>query len=71
MKRELDTRINADGDRISLHWHQASGQLEIEVEDGLGNVHAAYVSPRRARDAFEHPFLYLPEIAGESELIAA
>ena len=66
MKRELDTRINADGDRISLHWHQASGQLEIEVEDGLGNVHTAYVSPRKARDAFEHPFLYLPEIAARA-----
>lgn len=71
MKRELDTRINGDGDRISLHWHQASGQLEIEVEDGLGNVRTAYVSPRKARDAFEHPFLYLPEFSDESELIAA
>jgi hypothetical protein len=70
MRRELDTRINAEGNRISLLWLPSLDRIEIAVEDReLGAVRRAAIPPDRARDAFEHPFLYLP--AEALELVAA
>ena len=61
MKRELDTRINAHGDRISLVWYPGADRVELEVEHGEhGSVHRMRISAERARDAFDHPYLYLP-----------
>ena len=61
MKRELDTRINAHGDRISLVWYPAADRVELEVEDGeRGRVQRMRIPAASARDAFDHPYLYLP-----------
>ena len=70
MRRELDTRINAEGIRISLVWLPGLDRIEIAVEDReRGDVRRAAIPPDRARDAFQHPFLYLP--AETPELVAA
>jgi hypothetical protein len=60
MKRELDTRINAHGENISLVWYARTDRIEIQVEDVEGALRRASVPAACARDAFEHPYLYLP-----------
>jgi hypothetical protein len=69
MKRELDSRINAHGDRISLVWYARTDRIEIHVEDVELTTRRASVPAACARDAFEHPYLYLP--AEEPALLAA
>jgi len=61
MKRELDTRINAHGDRITLMWYPGADRVELEVEDAEHRtLRRMRIPAARARDAFDHPYLYLP-----------
>jgi hypothetical protein len=60
MKRELDARTTAEGERVCLVWDDEAEKIELRVEDDDGHVLEAVEVPRmRARDAFEHPYVYL------------
>jgi hypothetical protein len=64
MKRELDTRITGEGERISLLWDDELDQVELLVEGKDGALkHQATVPSASASDAFRHPYLYLREPA--------
>ena len=64
MKRELDSRTNAHGERITLVWYPAVDRVAIELESADPGVprRTAPVPNARARDAFEHPYLYLDAV---------
>ena len=59
MKRELDSRLNTHGERVTLVWHSETNAVEIELADEEGTVRAAPVPAHRALDAFRHPYLYV------------
>ena len=72
MKRELDSRINAHGERITLVWYPVVDRVAIELESGVEGepTRTAPVPKARARDAFDHPYLYLDTV-DLGELLAA
>ncbi len=59
MKRELDSRLNTHGERVTLVWHSETDAVEIELADEEGTVRTAPVPAHRALDAFRHPYLYV------------
>ena len=59
MKRELDSRLNTHGERVTLVWHSETDAVEIERADDEGTVRTAPVPAHRALDAFRHPSLYV------------
>jgi hypothetical protein len=64
MKRELDSRTNAHGERITLVWYPVVDRVAIELESAVDGVptRTAPVPKARARDAFDHPYLYLEAV---------
>jgi hypothetical protein len=72
MKRELDSRTNAQGERITLVWYPGADRVAIELSSGVEGARTltASVPKARARDAFDHPYLYLDALEG-SALLAA
>ena len=72
MKRELDSRVNAHGERITLVWYPVVDRVAIELESAVEGTptRTAPVPKARARDAFDHPYLYLDAVDSH-ELIAA
>jgi hypothetical protein len=59
MKRELDSRLNSHGERVTLVWDSETDAVEIELRDGEGITRTAPVPAHRALDAFCHPYLYV------------
>ena len=71
MKRELDSRTNAHGERIRLVWYPASDRVELELTDATyGFVRSVPVPSASAVDAFNHPYLYLEPASAEVALAA-
>jgi hypothetical protein len=58
MRHEIDTRINATGDQVTLYWYPRTGRVCVEVESDEESARV-FVEPETALDAFHHPFLYL------------
>jgi hypothetical protein len=71
MKRELDSRLNTHGERITLVWYSDTDAVEIELADGEGTLRTAPVPAHRALDAFHHPYLYVDPTCLPHSLIAA
>ena len=60
MLRELDSRT-ASGMTVSLFWDSdAPNSTVIDLTDTATNTHESIVVPsERAKDAFDHPYMYL------------
>ncbi len=71
MKRELDSRYNTHGERVTLVWDSETDTVEIELADGEGTIRTAPVPAHRALDAFRHPYLYVDPTCIPHILIAA
>jgi hypothetical protein len=64
MRRELDTRMTAEGDTVVLVWDDERDRLELQLEDAHGSsVRTAAINADDALDAVRHPYLYLPSAA--------
>ncbi len=60
-ERELDYR-EGDGLEVALVWYPGRDAIAVKVLDTrTGERFEIPVDPASARDAFEHPFAYLPE----------
>ena len=59
MKRELDSRFNTHGERVTLVWHSETDAVEIELANEKAHGRTAPVPAHRALDAFRHPYLYV------------
>lgn len=62
MIRELDSRTTDSGDLVSLVWNDATDSVELRVQRAAGTEPICLkVPPDRAREAFTHPYVYLPQ----------
>lgn len=65
--RELAQRLSGS-DEILLLWNPLNGHVEVSVRDVVSGVgFNLEVAPRRALDAFQHPYAYaatLGRVAG-------
>jgi hypothetical protein len=67
--RELDQR--QDGPTfVGLYWDDQTGCVLLSVAEGEAAPRTAVVDRRRARDAFDHPWLYLEPTPKERSAVA-
>ena len=60
MHRELDSRITPEGDVIGLWWDDETDVVDLVIEPVAGERCSVPVASERARDAFWHPWAYVP-----------
>jgi hypothetical protein len=70
-RRELAYRVSG-GLEVVLYWSAGEIGTSIEIrQPATGETLSFAVPPERALDAFYHPFVYLPVVAGRPEPVAA
>lgn len=62
MIRELDSRKTDTGDLVTLVWNDVTDSVELHVHPAAGTEPICVPVRRdRAREVFEHPYVYLPQ----------